>query len=133
MIHFDTSFLVDVLRERRRGVAGPARQLLDGLPDDEEGCVNVHTHGVSFSLVPDPAREGERVQRLVSAMSVSLPDAEKFPDTYARLLADLQRRGTPIATMDLLIGTAAVRASAPLVTRDPSHFHPIAGLDVLTY
>lgn len=136
MIHFDTSFLVDVLRERRRGVNGPARQLLEGLPDDEEGCLSVYALCellVGVALAPDATRERGRVERLVGAMSVVLPDEEQFPDTYARLLTDLQRRGSRVATTDLLIGTAAVLATAPLVTRNPSHFRPIAGLDVHTY
>ena len=38
-----------------------------------------------------------------------------------------------LATMDLLIGTAAVCASSPLVTRNPRHFRRIPDLEVLTY
>ena len=82
MIHFDTSFRVDVLRERRRGVSGPARQLLDRLPDDEEGCLSVYALCellVGVALAPDPTRERERVQRLITAMSVVLPDEEQSP------------------------------------------------------
>lgn len=136
MIHFDTSFLVDVLRERRRRALGPANELLESLADDEEGCLSIHALCellVGVELAADPSRERERVQRLVEALSVALPDEETFPDTYARLLAQVQRRGTPVATMDLLIGTAAVQASAALVTRNPRHFRPIPGLDVRTY
>lgn len=136
MIHFDTSFLVDVLRERRRDLIGPARRLLDELPEDQEGCVSLHAlcelrAGVELSA--NPGRESDRVERLVSAMSVAIPDENDFPKAYGRLLAHVHRQGTPVATMDLLIGTAAVVASSPLITRNPKHFRPIPGLTIRTY
>ena len=136
MIHFDTSYLVDLLRERQRDERGPAHGLLEGLPAEEEGCLSVHALCellIGVELAQQPARERERVRHLVSSLSVALPDEDVFPETYARLLAHVQRRGTPVATMDLLIGTAAVQASAPLVTRNPQHFRPIPDLEVRTY
>lgn len=136
MIHFDTSFLVDLLRERRRGGGGPAHDVLDAIADEDEAGVSVHAvcelH-VGAALAAHPARELAGVRRLVSSLSVAVPDPATFPDTYARLLAHLQRRGTPVATTDLLIGTAAVEAAAPLVTRNEKHFDPIPDLDVRSY
>jgi tRNA(fMet)-specific endonuclease VapC len=52
---------------------------------------------------------------------------------YGRILADLQRRGQVIATMDLLIGLTALAEGAPLVTRNPSHFQRLVDLRVLGY
>lgn len=135
MIHFDTSFLVDLLREERRAEGGPAHELLAGLASEEQACASIHVvcelHvGIALSARPDDERR--RVERLLSTLSVVVPD-DTFPPTYARLLATLRARGAMLATMDLLIGTAAVCASSPLVTRNPGHFRRIPGLEVLTY
>lgn len=135
MIHFDSSFLVDLLRERRREQHGPARRFLAGISDEEEGGVSVHAvcelH-VGIVLSSDREAERQRVEQLLSTLSIAIPDAT-FPSTYARLLTSLRSQGIPVATMDLLIGTAAVCASAPLVTGNPKHFRRIPDLEVLTY
>lgn len=135
MIHFDTSFLVDLLREGRRGDRGPAHRLLAGLAGEEQACASVHVVcelyvGVALSTRPEDERH--RVQRLLSTLAVVVPD-DTFPPTYARLLAALRGEGAMLSTMDLLIGTAAVCASAPLVTGNPRNFDRIPDLEVLTY
>ena len=135
MIHFDSSFLIDLLRERRREENGPAHRLLSDLPGTQEAAVSVHavcelSVGVELSRRPDEERK--RVEQLLSTLSIAVPD-ETFPPTYARLLADLQARGSVIATMDLLIATAAVCAGAPVVTRNSDHFERIPELEVITY
>ena len=56
-----------------------------------------------------------------------------FPEAFGRLYAGLARRGALVATMDLLIATAAVQAGAPLLTRNVRHFSRVPGLDLLTY
>lgn len=135
MIHFDSSFLVDLLRERHRGEPGLAHAFLDGLPAEEPAGVSVHAvcelH-VGVALSSDPEAEGQRVTHLLSTLSVATPD-DSFPPTYGRLLAKLRGDGIAVATMDLLIATAAVCASAPLVTGNPRHFRPVPDLTVLTY
>jgi predicted nucleic acid-binding protein len=135
VIHFDTSFLVDLLREERRGEGGPAHRFLADLAGDEQACASVHVvcelH-VGVILSSSPAEERQRVERLLATLSVVFPD-DTFAPTYARLLADLRTRGATVSTMDLLIGTAAVCAPAPLVTGNPRHFRRIPDLEVLTY
>lgn len=135
MIHFDTSFLVDLLREGRRRDSGPAHRFLAGLAGEEQACASVHVvcelH-VGVALSKKPEEERQRVEQLLSTLSVIVPD-DTFAPTYARLLAALRTQGAVLATMDLLIGTAAVCASAPLVTGNPRHFARIPDLEVLTY
>lgn len=135
MIHFDSSFVVDLLRERRRRQEGKAHKLLRTLPGAEEAALSVHAVCelyVGIVLAPDSSGERGRVEDLLATLSVAKPD-DTFPEIYARLLTELQGRGTTIATMDLLIGSAAVQAQAPLVTRNPRHFRPIPGLRVIAY
>lgn len=134
MIHLDTSFLVDLLREAGRGEDGPASHELDEL-EDEDLWISVFVAceleaGIELSRRPD--RERERVAELTRGLQVVYPDP-RFAGAYGRLLAELTRRGETIAGVDLLIGTAAVLAGAPLVTRNERHFARIPGLRVLSY
>ena len=134
MIHVDTSFLVDVMRERSRSQPGPAYALLARLRD-EELRISVHAAcelyaGAELSERPD--RERAEIVALCSAFEFSYPD-ERFPPTYARLLAALERRGERASLMDLLIATAAVVDQSPLVTGDAKGFERIPDLKVIGY
>jgi tRNA(fMet)-specific endonuclease VapC len=133
VIHLDTSFLVDLLRERRKGERRATGRLAELA--DAELRVSLHVlcelqAGVELSDRGDEERRA--VEALVRGVDVVFPGAA-FAPTYGRLLAHLQGAGTPISTMDLLIGTAAVVDGAPLLTGNPKHFRRIPGLDVLTY
>jgi len=68
----------------------------------------------------------------MSGLIVSYPD-DRFAPMYGRLLADIQRRRQSIATMDLLIATAAILNDAPLLTRNRKDFSRVAGLRVMGY
>ena len=134
MIHLDTSFLVDLLREARRGEAGPATRELDELAE-EDLWISVFVAcelEAGIELSKRPERERERVAELTAGLQVVYPDS-RFAATYGRLLAELTRRGETIAAMDLLIGTAAVLDEAPLVTRNERHFARVPGLRVIAY
>lgn len=134
MTHLDTSFLVDLLRERGRARPGPAHRLLDTLAD-EELAISIHVAcelhaGAELSVAPP--REHARVAALCSALRI-VPADERLPLEYATLLGEMRRRGESIATMDLLIAAAARVENAPLVTRNVRHFERVPGLDVVAY
>jgi len=134
VIHADTSFLVDLLREAGRGVRGPATRLLDEI-EGEEVRVGVH---VLCELLAGaegarhPSIERQRVRRLCAGLVVSYPD-ERFAAAYARVLTSLRDSGRPVATMDLLIATAALVDGAAIVTRNARHFGRVPGLEVRGY
>jgi predicted nucleic acid-binding protein len=134
VIHLDTSYLVDLLRETARGKPGPATKRLDEI-SHEDLWLSVHAAcelhaGAEGS--DRPAVERERVAVLCSGMHLALP-AAGFAETFGRLYASLAKRGAAIATMDLLIATAAVQARAPLLTRNVREFSRVPGLEVVTY
>lgn len=134
MIHVDTSFLVDVMRERSRSRPGPASDMLARLRD-EELRISVHAACELFAgaeLSQRPERERAVIVQLCSAFEFAWPD-ERFPPTYARLLAFLERKGERASLMDLLIATAAVVDRAPLVTRDTKGFERIPDLKIVGY
>jgi predicted nucleic acid-binding protein len=134
VIHLDTSFLVDLLRERSRNRPGPASQWLEEQPD-RELAISVFVAcelycGAERSARPE--KETAKVDSICEALHLLYPDRE-FAPLYGRLLADLQRRGETVAAMDLLIATTCLRAEAPLLTRNTRHFERIPGLRVLSY
>ncbi len=134
MIHLDTSFLIDLLREARRGQGGPGSRRLDELADVELR-VSVHVLCELFAGVEPSGRRAEEraaVEVLTAGFEVVFPGAG-FAPTYGRLLARLQGEGRPISTMDLLIATAAVVDGAPIVTGNPRHFERVPELEVITY
>jgi predicted nucleic acid-binding protein len=135
VIHQDTSFLADLLRERRRDRFGPASTWLEGLPEDEVLAVSVHAVCELMAgahVAGAPVGEVDSLSRLRDTLVVRYPD-EAFPRRYGRLLARLRASGKSIDTMDFLIGTAAVIDGAPLVTRNVRHFSKVPDLQVLAY
>ena len=134
MTHLDTSFLVDLLRETAKGSDGPARQKLASLADAEL-WVSVHVAcelGAGAELSTNPEAERAKIDTLLGGVQIAYPD-ERFAPAYGRLLAWLRKRGDTVATMDLLIATAAIVDSAPIVTRNTKHFIRVPGLTVIDY
>jgi tRNA(fMet)-specific endonuclease VapC len=134
VIHLDTSFLVDLLREEARGRPGAAATLLERMEEDEIGVsVFVACELMSGAeLSAHPQKERRNVERLLSILQVDYPD-ERFAPAYARQLAWQSRRQGRIATMDLLIATSAVVAGAPLVTRNARDFARVPDLEIVSY
>lgn len=134
VIHCDSSYLIDLLREQARGKSGRATAFLEDHQTDRL-CVSVFVvceleAGAANSMAPD--RERARVRALLNAVDTTYPD-ERFAPLYAEALVTLQKSGRAVATMDLLIGTAAAVDEASLVTANRKHFESIPDLDVLDY
>lgn len=135
MIHLDSSLLIDLLRENARERPGPAFDALETLDADETLAVSVHVVcelRAGAELARKPLREHAEIDRLLSGLLVAYPD-DQFAPAYARLLAAIQRAGRSIASMDLLIATAAVLDDAPVMTRNVKDFSKVPGLRVLEY
>ena len=134
MIHLDTSFLVDLLRESARGKPGRATKFLGEIEEEQlAACVHVQCElhsGAEQSRRPEEERR--RVDRLCQGFTIVYPD-HRFPYAYARLLATLEGAGHRIGNMDLLIATSAVISEAPLVTGNVGEFSRIADLKLLKY
>jgi len=134
VIHFDTSFVVDFLRETSRDDPGPATALLDSLPP-EDLAVSVFAvcellAGAALAQRGDEERR--KVREFCATLRIAYPD-DAFADQYGRIVGTLKRSGRNAGAMDLLIATAAVREGARLVTRDRKDFLDIAGLDLISY
>jgi predicted nucleic acid-binding protein len=134
VIHLDTSFLVDLLREAARGSEGPASRFLTGVQDDELG-ISVFVAcelAAGAAMSTRPTQEKRRVDQLCAGLHVQYPD-ERFPSAYGSLLASQQRARGRISTMDLMVATSALLAGASLVTRNSKDFSRVPDLVVLGY
>jgi tRNA(fMet)-specific endonuclease VapC len=133
MSFFDTDFVVDLLREQRRGGTGPAHRKLEQLGESpvrlsvfvvcelEAGAARYH----------DP-EEVRRVRYLCQQFEVVYPN-ERFAPRYGETLAALKQQRLTVATMDLLIGILAVVENDSLVTRNVRHFEKIPHLRIEKY
>ena len=135
MIHLDSSFLIDLLRETTNARPGPAVELIESFDENELLGVSVHVVcelRAGAELSRQTLRDHESLDQLLSGLLVAYPD-DRFASAYARLLAATTRGGWPVAAMDLLIATAATLADAPLATRNVKDFSRVPGLRVLKY
>jgi tRNA(fMet)-specific endonuclease VapC len=135
MTHLDSSLLIDLLREASRERPGAAFAFMESLDDDEPVGVSVHVVcelRAGAELARNPAREHQALDHLLSGLLVAYPDS-RFPREYARLLRSIERSGRRVATMDLLIASAAIVEDAWLVTRNVKDFGRIPGVRVLAY
>ena len=135
MIHFDTSFLVDLEKELVRETPGPAFEFLESLADSELLVTSVHVIAelrVGAELTRHPVRTHEALDQLLAGFLTVYPD-QRFAPMYARLWTAANRGKRAIPSMGLLIATAAILDDAQIVTRNVKDFSRIPGLRVLGY
>lgn len=130
----DTSYVVDLLRERTADRPGPATSFLE-----RHSAVKLRVAvfalcelELGVARASAPHRERRALEQLCEFVETVFPGTG-FAPVYARVVASLLVSGTPIPVMDALIGTLALQHSEPLVTRDTEHFARIEGLVVLDH
>ncbi len=84
-------------------------------------------YGVTKSL--QPRRNREALKRFVSPLEVAAFDAEATM-AYGSVRTVLEKRGTPIGAMDLLIAAHAVSLGVALITNNTREFTRVPGLRV---
>jgi len=127
-ILFDTCFLIDLERERRRG-AGGAHDFLEAHRDARPYLtwVIVGEWAEGFGEIRDPA-----CAAMIGRFEI-LPFDEATAGHYARVTSRLRRLGTLIGTNDLWIAAASLAHQMPLVTKNAEHFNRVPGLQVVGY
>ncbi len=121
----DTNAVSSLLREHpavaRRVMATPIASL----------CISAITEGeLFFGLArrPEARRLHAAVRELLRRVDV-LPWTSAVAERYGAVRADLERRGRPLAPLDLLIAAQALEAGAVLVTNDRA-FGQLSDLDI---
>lgn len=130
IVAFDTTFLIDLQRERARDRSnGPAHRFLEQDPERELhlSAAALGEFGEGFDDSDDP------VLRIVRESHVLLETDEETALAYGRITRRLRAEGRLIGTNDLWIAAASIRHGIPLVTANTRDFTRIEGLDVVVY
>lgn len=125
----ETTFLVDLERERGRREEGPATTFLRSHRDVGLAVTATTAGEIASGLEPD---ERTRWARLLQRFDVLDIDLEVCW-AYGRIYRHLQDNGLLIGANDLWIAATALTHGHPLVTRDVRHFRRVAGLHVIGY
>lgn len=128
-VSVDTTFLIDLQRERSRGEKdGPAHRFLRGAPDTELFLCTVALgeFAEGFESADHP------IVRTVREHHVLVPIDHRTAEVYSTRVRELRSRGELIGTNDLWIGASAVQHGMPLVTAN-AEFRRVKGLEVIAY
>jgi predicted nucleic acid-binding protein len=130
----DTSFLIDLIRERTADIEGPAIKKLKFLGDTRMflSLFTLCELRAGAELSRRPKSELRKIEFILDYIEILYPEAS-FPVFYGEAEAYLRKKGKPIPVMYLLIGITAKAAGLPVLTKDTRHFDLIPGLVVEGY
>ena len=133
MIHLDSSFVIDLIREQTRQPGKATAWLRDHAADPLGVSLFVMCElEAGAAAADDPDHERGRIGAALHLIPRVLPDA-RFASKHGALIYVLQQRGRTIGDMDLLIATTALVEDASLVTGNEKHFEAVPDLRVLSY
>ncbi len=125
----ETTFLVDLERERRRGQAGPARAFLASHEDYSLYVTDVIAAELAIGVSLSNRHAWER---FIAPFQILRPT----PDMdwhFARTATYLARNRMMIGANDLWIAAAALTYDVAVVTRNVDHFSRVPDLRVVGY
>lgn len=125
MYMLDTNICIYAIKNRPETVLQHLKAHLQ-----DELCISAITlaelsHGVEKSACPE--KNAAALMQFLSILEV-LPFDDLAAVEYGKICAALQRKGTPIGTMDMLIAGHARAAEAVLVTNNTREFERAADL-----
>ncbi|MPZ54438.1 MAG: PIN domain-containing protein [Acidimicrobiia bacterium] len=125
----ETTFLIDLERESRRDISGPAMAFLDS--------ASASTMSITFTIAGEMAagmalRARSKWEDFMSSYRV-LGCTTDVCWNYGELYRHLKQQGTPIGSNDLWIAATALAYGRSLVTRNTRHYGLVPGLEVVEY
>lgn len=125
----ETTFLVDLEREERRGSPGPAIRLLERTPDTRLYLPFTVAGELAGGL---SSKDRQRWESFLAPLFV-LNSTPEICWQYGRIYRHLRDNGQLIGSNDLWIAATALAHDMPLVTRNLDHFRRVPDLEVETY
>jgi len=125
----DTTVLIDLQKELRRGQPGAASRLLE-----TSGDAAVFITFVTWLEFAEGFGDDDRVacERFLSGFQVLWPDGETAWRA-ARVSRSLQASGEPIGDHDLWIAALALQHGRTVASRNERHFRRVPGLSFRAY
>ena len=123
----DTNICIYTIKQKPIEVLNRFKQeLSEGL------CISAITlaelkHGVEKSARPE--RNELALAQFLTALTV-VPFDDLAAVEYGKICADLQKKGKPIGTMDMLIAASALSLGITLVTNNTREFIRVSGLSL---
>ena len=126
MILLDTNICIHIINARPVEVLQRFRQYRMG----EIGVCSVVAAELAYGVAKSGSRRNREALEMFMAPLIILPFDEAAIWVYGDLRAELERRGTPIGSLDTMIAAHALSQQAPLVTNHTREFARVPGLQL---
>lgn len=124
----ETSFLIDLERERHRGEGAAVRFLRN-----HSGACLFLTPTIRGELAGGTSMSDREKWRNFVRPFFTLPIHEEAEWRYGEIFRHLKAKGQPIAGNDLWIAAVCLAYGMTLVTANEEHFRRVPGLRLLSY
>jgi tRNA(fMet)-specific endonuclease VapC len=124
VILLDTNICIHIINTRPAAVLERFRQYRMG----EIGVSSVVAAELAYGVVKSGSSRNRQALEMFLAPLIILPFDEAVIWAYGELRAELERRGTPIGSLDTMIAAHAIRQQALLVTKNTREFARVPGL-----
>jgi tRNA(fMet)-specific endonuclease VapC len=136
MAVLETTFVIDLMKESKRGRPGPASQKLRDLTVRGEVLrIAIFTIAELFVGVAKGSRPHEErtaIEQSIAPFDV-LPFERGTAEIFGSIVGELEKQGQRISDIDALIASVALEINELIVTRNRKHFDRIPGLRVEDY
>jgi len=124
VILLDTNICIHIINARPAAVLERFRLYRMG----EIGVSSVVAAELAYGVVKSGSSRNRQALEMFLAPLIILPFDEAVIWAYGELRAELERRGTPIGSLDTMIAAHAIRQQALLVTNNTREFARVPGL-----
>jgi tRNA(fMet)-specific endonuclease VapC len=126
----DTNICIFIIKRRPAAVLERFREYEIG----DLGISSITLSELRYGVVKSEHRDrnARALDEFVTPMEI-IPFDENAALAYGEIRATLERAGTVIGSMDMLIASQAVALSIPLVTNNTREFQRVRGLTILDW
>ncbi|PZV04582.1 MAG: VapC toxin family PIN domain ribonuclease [Cyanobium sp.] len=126
MILLDTNICIYIINAKPAAVLERFKNYRLG----EIGLCSVVAAELAFGVAKSSSARNRQALEMFLAPLTILPFDERAAWAYGDLRAELERRGTPIGSLDTMIAAHALSLQATLITNNTREFAQVPGLQV---
>jgi len=126
----DTNICIYIIKQQPAGVLKRFMEFQVGDIGISSITLSELRYGVAKSAYPE--KNTKALDEFIIPLEIVSFD-EQAAHAYGNIRASLEKAGTPIGSMDMLIAAHAVSLEVPLVTNNTREFTRISGLTILNW